>query len=324
MSLGRSPEPARPARDSGAERAAAPDVNAIGARSVAIGGNVKGTTIVAGSLYDFVPARRYWLPLGIVAAILLIGAVVVIAQQVRTASTTPTRMLGGGTRVAIGALFAADPQRRDVDNGRAEDLSQALYSALNERTSGGVNEAAGETWPPSWTGLIDGAVRADQRAREIDADIVVYGSVHVGEDSTTVRPKFYISGRVLGAELDALAGEYELGAEIVSLGDFTRNSATFEDLKQRLVGRTDSLQQLLVGVAQYQRKDFAAAAAAFRKAEDQPAWEGRQGRELLYLFSGYTAAELRDASAAEHYFTLAQAFPSTRGLASTAARTPGN
>jgi Flp pilus assembly protein TadD len=86
-------------------------------------------------------------------------------------------------------------------------------------------------------------------------------------------------------------------------------------LKQQLVDRTEALAQVIQGLGQYQRGDFAAAAAAFRTAEQQRAWDGTQGKEVLYLFSGYSAARSGDVDSAHRYFSVAEIFPPTRARA---------
>jgi hypothetical protein len=189
-----------------------------------------------------------------------------------------------------------------------------VQATLDKRAFAAVEGATTETWPPAWTGRVDGAARAAQRAGDIGADVIVYGTVQVGDDATIVRPKFYLSQRLL-ADAPELAGEYQLGADISSLGDVKRNTATFEDLKQALVDRTEALEQVIRGLGQSQRGDFAAAAAAFRTAEQQRAWDGVQGKEVLYLFSGYAAVRSGDANSARAYFSLAETFPRTRGRA---------
>jgi hypothetical protein len=291
------------------------DLSAAGPRAVAVGGNVSRSTIVTGTLYEVVLARRYWLPVGIAVLILLIGAALVIVQQVRSAASTPSRMLGG-INLAIAEFRDVDAQGRFLESQRADDLGRLVQLTLEKHASAAVEGATTETWPPTWTGRVDGAARAAERARDIGADVIVYGTVQVGDDTTIVRPKFYLSPRLLG-DAPELAAEYQLGADISSLGDIKRNTATFEDLKQQLVERTETLAQVVHGLGQYQRGDVAAAAAAFRTAEQQRAWEGTQGKEVLYLFSGYAAARSGDVNTARGYFSLAESspYPPTRARA---------
>jgi hypothetical protein len=207
-----------------------------------------------------------------------------------------------------------DAQGRVLEGQRADDLGRVVQATLDKRASAAVEGATTETWPPALTGRVDGPAGAGQRAQDIGADVIVYGTVQVGDDATIVRPNFYLSARLLG-DAPELAGEYQLGADISSLGDIKRNTATFEDLKQRLADRTEALEQVIQGLGQYQRGDLAAAAAAFSTAEQQRAWEGMQGKEVLYLFSGYAAVGSGDVNRARAYFALAETFSRTRGRA---------
>jgi tetratricopeptide (TPR) repeat protein len=294
---------------------APPRVVARGKRSVGIGGNVRASTIVTGALYQFPFGRRYAVPVLAFVAVLLIGAAIVLVQQVRPASNAPTRMTGAGTKLAIARFTSGDPRGDTVQN-RADDLARMVQSSLDAQSSG----AALQTWSPDRTGSIASAATAEQRARDINADLIVYTTVDLTEDATRVHPKYYLAAAAI-SDAPELAGEYDLGDDISSLGDFNRNTVTFEDLRQRLTARITVLEQVVYGLSRYQRQDFAAAATAFRSAEDPAIWPGNQGKAVVWLYAGYAAAALGDVGAARTYFERAEAYAATRPRAESAAAT---
>jgi hypothetical protein len=258
---------------------------------------VTRTTIVTGALYQLGLERRYWLPLGILALILFVGAGLFVVQFIRANPASPTRMVGGGLNVAIAEFSVAGAQAPAMDKKRAGDLGQVVHSTLSERSRATSYGRLTATWPPQWTGSIDGPDRAARRAQEIDADVIVYGTLLAGDDATQIQPRFYLSARLLG-DATELARAYDLGAQIESSGQFSRNSATFDELKETLLGRIDALDQMLYGLGQYQRGDFKAAATAFADVDKRPAWPGQTGKEVLYLFAGWSAAKLGQERAA--------------------------
>jgi hypothetical protein len=296
-----------------------PDLNASARRvvargkgSVGIGGNVSASTIVTGALYQFPFGRRYALPVLAFIAILLIGAAIVVVQQFRPGPSAPSHMTAAGTKLAVARFSSRDARGGGVQN-RADDLARMVQSGLDAQSDG----ASIETWSPDNTGLIVSGGAAAQRARDINADLIVYAAVDLTEDATRVHPRYYLAPAAVSDAPD-LAGDYDLGDDIVSLGDFNRNTVTFEDLSQRLTTRVAALEQVVYGLSRYQRQDFAAAATAFRTAEDPAIWPGNQGKAVMWLYAGYTAAQLGDISAARAYFQQAAADPVTRPRAEAA------
>jgi tetratricopeptide (TPR) repeat protein len=118
------------------------------------------------------------------------------------------------------------------------------------------------------------------------------------------QPEFYLSDATLkGAE--ELAGQHELGSEIISDGTF-ENPATFIDLRDRIVKRTQAFAHFIYGVSQSARQDVAQAKQALELA-DTPAWDDRDGKEVLYLFLGSAAGMQKEWATARSYYERALA-----------------
>jgi tetratricopeptide (TPR) repeat protein len=270
--------------------------------------NAIGTTINTGAL---ALGGRTRLALVLVVAVLVLSAAITIVRTLIPQVTPPP---GGAVNVGVAELITQDASGRGVDIARSAELTQQVYELLAKRAESASETSSVAVWPPSWTGRIDSPARASKRAQDINADVLVYGTLSVGPDTTRVRPRFYLTSTLLpGAE--ELAGEHEFGAEIVSPGDMRRNPGTFEDVKQKLVNRASALQQVIYGLGEYQRDSFDAAAASFDLATRNVNWQGREGKEILYLFGGFNAGKRNDLDGAASFFARAQEFESTKARA---------
>ena len=296
------PPPVEPNMPPGSAR-----LEASGKGSVVVW-NAIGTTINTGAL---ALGGRTRLALGLVVAILVVGAAITIARALIPQVTPPP---GGAVNVGVAELITQDASGRDVEIARSAELTQQVYDLLAKRAESASETSSVAVWPPSWTGRIDSPARASKRAQDIHADVLVYGTLSVGPDTTRLRPRFYLTSTLLpGAE--ELAGEHEFGAEIISPGDMRRNPGTFEDIKQKLVNRASALQQVIYGLGEYQRDNFDAAAASFDLANRNVNWQGREGKEILYLFAGFNAGKRNDLEGSASFFAHAQEFESTEARA---------
>jgi len=276
-------------------------VQATAERAVAIFGPNRGI-IITGDLK--IPAA--------VLALLALAAGVVIFQFVRPIFEPQPQMIGGSVKIAVGGFDGVDARGQPVNTTRTDDLAQAVYTRLGE-VANGPDKPSSVIWSVKETGQVDGA-RAQQRAAAINADVIVYGTLRVTEDATHLQPRFYVTATQL-KDAQELAGDYALGDEIISLDDFARNGATFDDLRNRLVDRVVGLEEMLYGLAQYRRDDFGSAAASLKSAETNKNWTGTQGKEILYLFSGFTAGHLMAWPAATGYFDQGARLERTRARA---------
>jgi tetratricopeptide (TPR) repeat protein len=242
--------------------------------------------------------------------VLLLGAIVVIYQNVVPLVSSPGRMRGG-VNVAVAAFGGLDAQNRRVDLPRASELAQVVFTSLDQQVhvaSGDGADLSIEVWGPSRTGHIEGATReerarqAEQKAHQIEADVIVYGTVQASAGVTTFKPEFYLaSTKLLGGE--ELVGQYELGSPIDIRGDFTSNGAAFDELRRRVLARTRALEQFTYGIGNYERNEFGKAADHLTRAEQ--GWDDQDGKEVLYTLAGFATGRSENFDRAAEYFARA-------------------
>lgn len=302
----------QPPPAAGVEREPSHSAEVSGDRSVAVGRDNRGTIIIGDVTVPWFRSRPQQAAAALVLLVLLTAAAVVIYQFAAQKSEPRPRMTGGGIKIAVAGFDGVDAQGKPLATSRSDDLAMAVYQQLNPivPVPGRPSLAV---WSPQQTGHVPpGAI--GPLAEEIGADIIVYGSLRLTADATHLQPRFYISRNPL-PDAEELAGDYLLGPEIVSVDDYSRSSATYDDLVTRLTGRVAGLSDTVAGLSQYRRDEFPAAAESFAKAEANKSWVGTQGKEIMLLFGGFNAAKQHEWSTADRYFTLAEGLDRTRARA---------
>lgn len=241
-----------------------------------------------------------WALIGVVA--LLLG-LVLGALEVRDRYFQTPEAMNGDFNVAVAGFgeFATDGSVVASDEGLAlaKSLYEALTAGLEELDIGSFTV---EVRGPDDLDALDGRTqseRAEQAAaiaEEIDAHLVIYGVVSASDTRSRIEPEFYLSPRRLRGDGEQLAGQYGLGSPIEVPGH-----AFFEfrdDVRSRLLSRTDALALFVVGVTRYTQMRFDVAAARFEEAIASGGWDPADGKELAYLFLGNTRGKLGDLAGA--------------------------
>jgi tetratricopeptide (TPR) repeat protein len=252
---------------------------------------------------DVVRRSRYLI--GAIVFLLSVSAVLIIYQFVSHhlwPRNRVTRMPDSAFNIAIAQFSEVDQDNRIIVSERAQDFTQIMYEVLD--SSLGLTM---KVWPPSQTGLIDGdtdderAYAAEQRARVINADVIIYGDLAYG-DQTTFSPKFFISDKKFSLA-EELVGAYQDGPAIIIHDDITTNPDAYNRLHNDIKDRTQTFVLFVLGLGSYKLGDFAQATAYFQDAEQK--WDAEAGKEVLYLFLGSTFGERGDLSSAQTYYTKA-------------------
>jgi tetratricopeptide (TPR) repeat protein len=227
--------------------------------------------------------------------------------------STPVRLMSKDFNIAVAKFAQLDSQNRVIKSEEAEKLSvlvsNELTAALEHEKHGALAGYEIEIRTPTEIDIIDGAtseVRAQAAknlADQIKADMVIYG--YLNSDNTTLVVEFYLSDRKLrGAE--ELAGSYEMGDDINVDDDITKNVFASKDLREKLTTRTVVMARFMIGLGYFAVDRFSEAKRYFQDAEDTPGWaETESGKEVLYLFQGSTAGQLRDLQLAKTYYARA-------------------
>jgi tetratricopeptide (TPR) repeat protein len=191
--------------------------------------------------------------------------------------------------------------------GFADSLQDELRRRLDPLAARGFQV---QLRSPSQTGEIDGATpeehaeRAERRAQQLNAHILVYGTLDDSDNATSVTPEFYVApGGMRNAE--ELTGHFAFGSPISVPGDAASDAVARRDLRRHTAARAHALVQFMLGLGAYRANQLNDATAAFAAAEKTGGWDARDGKEVLYLFTGNTAGRLGHYNAARRAYALA-------------------
>jgi len=218
----------------------------------------------------------------------------------------------GDINIAIAEFGGLDDRGDPVRMADAYDLAETMYQSLqnDERLQqiSGVDSVI-DIWPPQRTGWIKGvtpderALAAAELADRINADVIVYGTLQPGDDTSSFVAEFYLrKDKLPGAE--ELAGAYQLGSSISRPGNI-HNSAVRRDLRKELLARTEAFIPFLFGLGYFELYDFDQAASYFQEARTTKGLDDPEGAAMLSLFLGTTANKRRDVATAEEYYNEA-------------------
>ncbi len=225
----------------------------------------------------------------------LVTALIVIAAMWWGQSLGP---MTGDFNVAVAEFteIGADGTARVTSHSEvlSSDVSERIATELTE-----LNAEEGFNFQvrgPSDTGSLKGSTKAERAeaaadlAGAIDADVVVYGAL----TEEGLVPEFFVQGRANNlSRAEELTGQHDLGSRIlgssVGAGSLTENAK----LRKELAARTEALVQFVIGLSYYTGREFDEAKQAFERA-DIGGWKDSDGKEILHLFKGNAAGNLRE------------------------------
>jgi tetratricopeptide (TPR) repeat protein len=249
---------------------------------------------------------------GLIALIGLAASLLGIVPFVLGLFADPPVMTGD-YNIAVAQFGELDARGQAGESADARALAESLYRTLSTELSSFPRSGEGfdiEIRSPSDTGEIRGETPADraraaaQLALQIKADLVVYGNLVPGQGSTTLRPEFYLSEKKL-QNAEELVGQYRLGSDLTSLGDIATNLVARRELRERLLSRTRAMSRFVIGLGYYALRQFEQALGYFEDAAADEGWADEDGKEVLYLFLGNAAGNLRDLAAAKAHYDRA-------------------
>ncbi|HEX6455119.1 MAG TPA: hypothetical protein VF009_01225 [Solirubrobacterales bacterium] len=208
----------------------------------------------------------------------------------------PGRM-SGELNVAV-AAFTTDGHATEEGITLAGDAARVLASDLSRPGRSPRVEVRG----PEDVGTINGTEDAQTLARRIGADIVVYGDLEAGPDSTRLQPAFYLNT----AELPwarTLSGEYTYGAPITMPYALAVSPAARARIRAALIHRTEAYAQAFLGVGDYLMHTSLRAESHLRHALAQAPTPSVAA--LLHLLLGNVANQQGRVAAALHDYSQA-------------------
>jgi tetratricopeptide (TPR) repeat protein len=270
-------------------------------------GRMQETAFIAPSelIHDVCPSLRLsWsfpYPAMTTALIAIALAVVASGAFFLWRSRKPQRMTGD-FRIAV-ASFAVkgQPANSDIGTELAQGVYLNLVQAFNDPQLGFVITV----WEPSRVGSVKGqnaneqAQSAQEIAEAIGADVLVYGVVDVTNPIWQVMPEFYISA-ANAYEDEEIRGDHTLGSPVALVGQ--SNVAGRIELSSKLNARIQVLSKITIGLAYYSVRDYTQALEVLESADKVAGWSDDQGKYVLYLITGNTAAKNKNIELAQEYY----------------------
>jgi tetratricopeptide (TPR) repeat protein len=265
--------------------------------------STKGAPYIEGNVQvngDFVIGNKLIVALGkrafllgaIVLAVLIGGAAYFL--YLALSPQPPTRMTGD-----FNIAIAGFTQQGDFQNTNTGlEVARRVYDRFNN-----LGKDSGiKVWPPEWVGLVTGkdrdarAISAEQIAKRINADILVYGTLINNGKSFEISPEFYVSSKDFYL-VGEIVGQHELGTPILVSGQ--DNPAERILTSKTLSTRSEILSRLVLALSYFalQRPDD--ALAELRSAESNSGWADNEGKYVAYLFIGNMAGKKGDYATAE-------------------------
>lgn len=270
------------------------------AQGVAVGKNILQNVTIIVSANPFLT----------LALVLGVSIAAAFAYHAVTA-TQPLPPMSGDLNVAIGQFDGVDAQGKVVTSADAQAFADSFARTLDVKLSS-LRSLSGfdiQLRPPSQTGTIGGstpqeqATHAERLARAIHADVIVYGNLTVGEDTSDFTPEFYLETLKL-PNAEELGGQHDFGS-ISVLGDIGANPVFRQEMRASLLSRAEALAYFLLGLAYVDANNFHQAYSYFKAVEANNGWAEQEGKEIVYLFLGNTANQLGNLKLAQTDFAHA-------------------
>lgn len=246
-------------------------------------------------------------------AVLLIAAAV--GWPLAQPYLNPTQMTGR-FKIAVADFGLIDARGRVHSSNIGTALSQLVFDKLNQQYRENYADFVDDDTPrvQIWHdslgpdvknvtfGVIGGATpdvraaRARRLADRINADLVIYGNLAAGEESTDLQLEFYNNSETWQGEPDAVTGRHVVGEPIRLPPSYeTEQVAAVELLDRQLSQRTAALFWITVALTFdiINRQQEALDTLLYAKNELAD-WEDDDGQALLEYFIGREAFWLRD------------------------------
>ncbi len=226
-------------------------------------------------------------------------------------SASPPKMTGE-FNIAVASFSMLDgstpsPVGQDV----ALVFSRRLEAELSYFADQSTTIKVFQILPPSQTGTISGktseerALRAKALAKEINAQLVIYGTVEKQGNDYIVSPEFVVAIRYI-KDAEELLGQYRLGSPI-TIKNSIDNLPSVLAFNRELSDRSSALASITLGMFNYFVERYPEALSYYKKADDVSGWQPKDGKEVLYVLMGNAAAKNGKLEEALKFYTDAQA-----------------
>jgi tetratricopeptide (TPR) repeat protein len=135
---------------------------------------------------------------------------------------------------------------------------------------------------------------AELLAKEINADIIFYGSIEKHDNSLKVTPEFFVDISNF-YEAEEMVGQHALGNSI-TIANINSSQVA---LNRELSNRAQVVSFVTRGLSFYFVSLYEDALNSFQEANRNEYWQNNNGRESIYLFEGNAAGKMLELDIAE-------------------------
>jgi tetratricopeptide (TPR) repeat protein len=273
---------------------------------IAISGDVGGDLVVSiGNTQVAIPRLTQITLLVILLSItFLVGLQALTAYQ--ASRPTPVAPMTGDFNIAVAQFQVYGEGEEGFKD--AQELARGFANAI-EREINDLADEINDTIQirfPQETGIVHGNTDAERAenaralAAEINADVVIYGTIVVDDLAAVTKPEFYVSDRdfTLAAEV---AGQYRMGGEIPL--DKVDNRSLRNNAEDTLENRFRALTYIINGLSDFTVGQYEEAGIKFSRALEIQAWDTP---DVIYVLLGNVALHQHKWMEAEEHFSNAR------------------
>ena len=223
----------------------------------------------------------------VLAILAALAATLSIVGILYSKAQKPARMTGD-FNIAV-AQFGEVKDQGIVPSARGRQISQSLFNFLDSEyksTDFGLTIQVAH----DKIGIIREAREAEKLAANLNAHLVIYGTVYESGGEAILSPRFYIADRKFSAE--EITGQHEFAEPI----PFDISSLNFQDLvNAELRSRAAILVSFTQGLSFYSAGKLDQAARSFDLSIGEAEKSGKHpGLEVVYLFAGVIQSKQAD------------------------------
>jgi tetratricopeptide (TPR) repeat protein len=266
--------------------------------------NRRGTEIFSGDKIEgdksFIKVVMQGIPTRLVLGLLAVGIIAAVWAWFRF---VPDKMPLNGFNVAVAEFGREDSQGNISPSADGRNLSEWMFGQLRAEYRNLQSEDTINIWHDSLgifskrqkIGLITGRTRQERQAaaetvaRNVGADMVIYGYITGEEDTVGFAPEIYLRK---GPDADdEIVGRHALGHPVeIPPPPLDLYDTDVKETLDRLQGRVTALVWLTRGLVKDLVGNHYGALQVFKQAETAlQRWEDRAGKDVLYYFIGRQA-----------------------------------
>lgn len=286
-----------------------------------------GGTVVEGDLHvggDFIgrdqvtifpglTRRQTYLLLAVLAGVLMMLVLLATGLYVLNparSGVTPLPIVGD-FRIAIAEIGEIDHLQQVIKSNKGRELAGELFTqikgAMDQETALSFKIGLGE---PGAVGLVQGnnsqerALYAQQRAQEMNANLLVFGNLYPSDEETIFAPELYIAPSVF-INAEEAAGYYAL-APIHVPGNILTNAVTSQTMRAKLVNLVHEYTLFNIGLGYLAINHYQQAAGYLAQADELAQHLGAlDDRKTILLMLGIVANLQDDFATAYQYYRAA-------------------